>query len=116
MSGTVESPAHRRCHETVTDHQFNAYLTIGLLTDSPAILMSDSYRILALFEPAGFVDNPGLNGFEVRTTSRRITRHSSVSSQGLSAMNCWSRCGSIPSLAAIGSIDLRCPGISRPCT
>jgi hypothetical protein len=46
--------------------QFNAYLTIGLLTDSPAILMSYSYRILALFEPAGFVNNPGLNGFEVR--------------------------------------------------
>ena len=28
-------------------------------------------------------------------------------------MNCWSRCGSIPSLAAIGSIDLRCPGMSE---
>ena len=36
-----------RCHKTVTDHQFNADLTIGLLTDSPAILMSDSYRMLA---------------------------------------------------------------------
>jgi hypothetical protein len=33
-------------------------LAIGLLTDRSAVLMRDSYRILALFEPTGLIDNP----------------------------------------------------------
>ena len=52
----------------------------------------------------------------VDETGWRTTCQTAWSLHGLSLTNCCSPCGSTPSRSAIGSTDLRCPGMSSPCT
>src|SRR5579863_223600 len=56
------------------------------------------------------------SGSKCGITSCRIALQTLSSLQGLLVTNCCRLCESTPSRAAIGSIDLRCPGISKPST
>ena len=62
----IQTGADGHRHLAVRHRELYVHLAIGRLALGPAILMRHPHRMLSLFEPAGFIDNPTPQRFQVR--------------------------------------------------